>query len=251
MSRALQSWKEAATVILAAKASTIRNPRSIIEKSGSSPSSPNDISPPSAMNDMVVLMLERSSRSRFMPSASVFPGGNLAQTDFDRRWGDYFLTKNSDWGKLMDTNLPSVKEGRSRPDLYKKEYNYDSDVPPEVAFRICAIRETFEESGILLYKSNSHKPLKEIEQDTLHMWQSEVNKTESAFMDMCQDLQILPDVWSLFDWSNWLTPTHMPDVSSGRRFDTMFYLACLPECVQQVQDDKEIVSAKVTLAKIS
>jgi nucleoside diphosphate-linked moiety X motif protein 19 len=42
------------------------------------------------------------------------------------------------------------------------------------------------------------------------------------------ELNCVPDVSSLIEWSNWLTPFNSP-----RRYDTIFYLACLntkPPC---------------------
>ncbi len=39
---------------------------------------------------------------------------------------------------------------------------------------------------------------------------------------MCQELKTCPDVNSLHEWSDWLTPLHLKTKS---RFDTMFYIA--------------------------
>ena len=36
------------------------------------------------------------------------------------------------------------------------------------------------------------------------------------------ELGCVPDIYSLIEWSNWLTPWILP-----RRYDTVFYLACL------------------------
>ncbi len=58
-------WREAATLLL-----VVRNGHGIVR-------SPFDYR---------VLMLKRSSKSKFMPNAYVFPGGVVDQTDFDQDW---------------------------------------------------------------------------------------------------------------------------------------------------------------------
>ena len=44
----------------------------------------------------------------------------------------------------------------------------------------------------------------------------------SEFLTMCKEFDICPNIWSLYEWSDWLTPLHLKTKS---RFDTMFYIA--------------------------
>ena len=44
----------------------------------------------------------------------------------------------------------------------------------------------------------------------------------SDFLTMCKELDVCPNIWSLYEWSDWLTPLHLKTKS---RFDTMFYVA--------------------------
>ena len=44
----------------------------------------------------------------------------------------------------------------------------------------------------------------------------------SEFLTMCKELDVCPNIWSLYEWSDWLTPLHLKTKS---RFDTMFYVA--------------------------
>ena len=53
---------------------------------------------------------------------------------------------------------------------------------------------------------------------------------------MCQGLECYPDLWALHEWSNWLTPTTFP----GKRFDTAFYLACLPNVPEAKFEESEM-----------
>ena len=59
---------------------------------------------------------------------------------------------------------------------------------------------------------------------------------------MCKEIQVEPDVRSLFDWSEYLAAA-----VAKVRFDTIFYLVALPELYPCViaADDNETVSANV------
>ena len=55
-----------------------------------------------------------------------------------------------------------------------------------------------------------------------------------------RELQCVPDVWSLIEWSNWLTPENL-----HRRYDTVFYLCCVEEKQEPSADYEEISSTQV------
>lgn len=106
------------------------------------------------------------------------------------------------------------------------------------------MRETFEEVGVLLAKSA--QDLKKdssglysaalSESDFDHrFWQKEVQGNPTRFFDLCESLKVLPDVFSMHAWSNWLTPTSV----GKHRFDTIFFVACLPERPELSMDEKE------------
>lgn len=57
---------------------------------------------------------------------------------------------------------------------------------------------------------------------------------------MNRELECVPDVWSLSEWSNWLTPT-----SFTRRYDTLFYISFLENEPAVFLDDKEMIHSKV------
>jgi len=118
-----------------------------------------------------VLMMERAKTMKFAPGAFVFPGGKV-----DRDDGDH-----SNWNEL-------VQVGKSLPDL---------------AFRIAALRELYEEASVLLA--------------------SDVGPDISYDMPFSEQLR-QKDVWlnvnEMVPFAHWVTPEPMP-----RRFDTHFYLA--------------------------
>lgn len=232
MNTALKHWKEAATLILAAG-----------HRLGAQAKS--------AKFDYDVLLLKRSSKSGFMPNAYVFPGGMVDSSDFSSEWLDIFsgLSKSPHFG------LRAVNQAAdTRPPVFATDrLKLGSPIPGEVAFRICALRETFEESGVLLVVPKGSEVRSDegltrgVSQEVcssteLTRWRTLVNKEPSNFIRMCRELQVLPNIWALHEWSNWLTPVGRYGVT---RFDTAFFICCLQETPHTLQDEKEIVRFQV------
>ena len=61
------------------------------------------------------------------------------------------------------------------------------------------------------------------------------------FLGMCKSLNVIPDVWSLFEWSCWLTPLNLVG-QTKRRFDTLFYIHFLADDNVTVQLDNQEVT---------
>lgn len=75
----------------------------------------------------------------------------------------------------------------------------------------------------------------------LHDWQTRVRNDSSAFLAMCDHMGLVPNLWALYEWSDWLTP-----VSVGhRRFDTIFYVCCMPSPPPVRIDNAEVTKPKV------
>jgi len=69
-----------------------------------------------------------------------FPGGKLDQCDLSMEWPEY-----------LSSSIDIDRFSKKTADIYK-----DIDHPyPGLVFRLCAIRETFEETGLLLAKSRT------------------------------------------------------------------------------------------------
>lgn len=75
-----------------------------------------------------------------------------------------------------------------------------------------------------------------------------MDKDPGEFITLCKTFDVVPDIWSLSEWSNWLTPVIMgdspPDTRSGRRYDTAFYLCMLDEAPPALHDEKETVHSQ-------
>lgn len=251
MNTTLKHWKEAATIILAAG-----HKLGADSLSSRTPQVSASHLPDRSLFDYHVLLLKRSSKSGFMPNAYVFPGGMVDPSDFSSDWLDIFkpFTCSPSFG------LRSVKQSaESRPPIFATDrVKLGSPVPGEVALRICAVRETFEESGVLLVvsKKEEKRLLKGVEDscDVQHYsehdvcsseltkWRALVNQNPSNFIRMCKELEILPNIWALHEWSNWLTPKGR---YGATRFDTAFFMCCIQETPRTLQDEKEIVRFQV------
>lgn len=118
-----------------------------------------------------------------------------------------------------------------------------------------AIRETFEELGILICKRKGQLADTQLTSSVVHefdveFWQKEVLKIPPSlvvfkvivnnvrpflpwqifndatkFIKLCEQLDVVPDIWSLHEWSIWLTPTW----KRTKRFETVFYLVGVDE----------------------
>ncbi|EDV22459.1 uncharacterized protein TRIADDRAFT_59075 [Trichoplax adhaerens] len=189
-----------------------------------------------------VLMVQRSSQSSFMPSAGVFPGGRTDKVDFSPEWKDIYTQKVS-WQSILDS-LP--KSCDPRPPIYTRVIK-DVILPSDIGFRICAIRETFEESGLLLLRNNPdgafiNNPAAQyascitLTLSELQKWRKIIRQDASQFLRLCRELEAVPDIWSLHDWSNWFTPA-----GYSKRFDTAFFLCCLKNTKDLINDsDSEV-----------
>ncbi|XP_072043284.1 acyl-coenzyme A diphosphatase NUDT19-like [Amphiura filiformis] len=240
-----KTWKEAASVILLAGTKGSRNPGRNLHRISQSSTVPR-------VFDYRVLLLTRNFRGS-SAGAHVFPGGAIDKADFSKSWLELFAEAgvSRDFGTLSSIKGP-------RPPMLVADRQLP--VPNDIAFRICAIREAFEESGVLLVKKfpkylytttkedkySSHLPQAstketvpygsvlsdDLPSDLLKTWRQRVHKDASQFVTLCKELRCVPDVWALAEWTNWLTPAGNP-----RRYDTMFYTCCL-ENVPHVDHDK-------------
>ncbi|XP_049575007.1 acyl-coenzyme A diphosphatase NUDT19 [Syngnathus scovelli] len=255
MNAGLKHWKEAATLILVAGqrlgVNSLSTPGIARSQSPVKPEGQPRVPHPF---DYDVLLLKRSSKSGFMPNAYVFPGGMVDSSDFSSEWLDVFraFTNSPNFG------LRSVQQPpETRPPIFATDrLKLGSPIPGEVAFRICALRETFEECGVLLFVSKKeelsllnsiqdrratdevkHYKVNEICSDELNKWRTLVNQNPSNFIRMCKELEVLPNIWALHEWANWMTPEGQYGV---KRFDTAFFMCCLEERPNALQDQKEI-----------
>ncbi len=137
-----------------------------------------------------VFMVVRHHQIDFASGALVFPGGKVDPQDGDAR----VLARLGGWAP------PSAEQA---------------------LLRAAAIREAFEESGILLARhgDGSAPPAG----DALERWRAGLNDRSLGLGDVLADADLQLACDDLAHFSHWITPEFMP-----KRFDTHFYLARVP-----------------------
>jgi len=181
-----------------------------------------------------VLMVQRSSKSKFMPNAYVFPGGVISESDFSSDWLSLF----NRFGVSKDDLEELILQNVERPFLMKG--STDEFLARDISLRLAAIRETFEECGVLLCRNkdtcSAYTFTSLAEQE---VQRKAVHKEPGHLVRLLNDLEVLPDIWGLKEWSCWLTPV-MAKWGGGRRFDTIFYIANINKIPPTTLDEKEV-----------
>lgn len=202
--------------------------------------------------DYRVLMVKRSSLSSFMANAYVYPGGLCEQCDFSPEWWDVFATVGATKDALLHDVCSRAKGPRppmiAKPiTLSHNNLRPEEHLPGDLAYRISAIRETFEETGVLLLASAPPHGGTSATAEVLaggtvdeSLWRQRLRENPANFLQLCRDSGLCPNVWALHEWWDWLTP-----ISVGhRRYDTMFYLCCMDKQPEVVLDQSEVITLK-------
>ncbi|MDR3486302.1 MAG: NUDIX hydrolase [Bradyrhizobium sp.] len=159
-----------------------------------------------AAGEIEVFMMVRHYEIDFNSGALVFPGGSVDK-------GDQEIIQN--------------------PQLYSGGEGLDASA---LSFRIAAIRETFEESGILLARPRGSKALidgkRASEIEAAH--RTELCEGKTTFRKVLTDSGILLALDELVPYAHWITPEGVP-----KRFDTWFFLAAAPPEQVGAHDGKE------------
>ncbi|XP_050682001.1 acyl-coenzyme A diphosphatase NUDT19 isoform X2 [Leptidea sinapis] len=168
----------------------------------------------------------------------VFPGGITEVADASDNW----LTLFKSFGYTQQDFESFSKKNFITNLIFK-----DNPIQKHITLRITAIRETFEELGLLIcssyHKDNTGKGIctKVLPNVDTKYWQSKVSREPLEFLNLCKAYNCYPDIWSLHYWSNWLSPVFLP-----KRFDTAFFVAALedkPEIVG-VEDSQEVAKVE-------
>ena len=171
----------------------------------------NDIKPAATIlllrddPEFEVLMVKRHHQIDFASGALVFPGGKTHAGDQDPAWADH----TTGWDQFDD-------EQRT--------------------LRVGAIREAYEEAGILLAEGLDGSDFAEVCDPLVR---SAVDRGERAFIDVVRDLGVRLRLDALAVFARWITPTMMP-----KRFDTWFYAVTAPADQLAACDGRETVDAE-------
>ena len=149
-----------------------------------------------------VLMVQRHHQIEFASGALVFPGGKTHEGDHDPAWAQACV-------------------------------GWDAVEPEQRPLRIAAVREVFEEAGLLLGATRALDPAA----CELSARQA-VDRGELPFLKVVQDLGEKVDLTALTPFARWITPPLTP-----KRYDTWFYVARAPADQLALCDGRETVDA--------
>lgn len=175
---------------------------------GAEPAAPRPASTVLLVRDsaegMEVFMVVRHHQIDFASGALVFPGGSLDKDDY----------------------LIAADPARCGPTMEMDEKSR--------AFRVAAVRETFEECGVLLARPRGSKALV----DGARAEAITKAGQGKVFSEMlaAEDLELALDL--LVPYAHWITPTVLP-----KRFDTHFFIVTAPADQLALHDGSESVDS--------
>jgi 8-oxo-dGTP pyrophosphatase MutT (NUDIX family) len=148
-----------------------------------------------------VLLLRRHRSSGFVPGAYVFPGGRVDAGDRAVAWA-------------------GMQE-------------------PPAEYWVAAVREVFEETGVLLARDAGGAWAGDAASDNdLEAWREELMLERTTLRELLEQRVLQLDPTALSYIAHWITP-----VAEPRRYDTRFFLARLPESVTARADAREMTDA--------
>jgi len=152
-------------------------------------------------------MLCRHQQSGFMSGAHVFPGGKVDPSDSEPGW-------------LERVDRPAEELSRGLG---------ETDAESGLGLVVAAVRETFEEAGVLLASAAPGADLAGA-REQLH--------GGASFFELASQIDMKIDSMALTPYARWITPK-----MESHRFDTRFYVAVLPEGQSASHDGTETTSA--------
>ena len=166
-----------------------------------------------------VFMLRRNLQSDFVGGAYVFPGG--AVDEADRHEGVERLCRG-----LSD-------------DAASQQLGIDFG---GLAFWVAAIRECFEEAGVLLAAPEHAGDVLSFTDphvaDRFRLHRKAVDTGERRLVEVCELERLRLDVGNIHYFSHWITPLGPP-----RRYDTRFFVAAAPPGQVPLHDDRETIES--------
>jgi 8-oxo-dGTP pyrophosphatase MutT (NUDIX family) len=160
-----------------------------------------------ASDGLETFLLCRHQRSGFLGGAHVFPGGKVDPSDREPSW--------------------RARVDRPTEDITTQLGETNAEVG--LGLLVAAVRETFEEAGVLLAKTAVGVDLAATRR-RLH--------DGASFLELAGDIDMKIDSLALTPYARWITPK-----METRRFDTRFYIAVLPEGQSASHDGTETTSA--------
>jgi len=145
-------------------------------------------------------LVRRHEKSSVHGGVYVFPGGKVDDDDFSYPAGH------------LDQDPLALQAALNEA---------ETDARTAVGIFVAAIRETFEECGVLLASGDHGAPA----------------ARGTVFSQVVRENRLTLRTADLHPWSRWITPTH--SITPGRRFDTRFFVLRAPPDQAARHDDHE------------
>ncbi len=166
-----------------------------------------------------VLLMRRHEKQNFMGKAFVFPGGRLDNEDCNPGLMDYAIGISAEEAKqrLNEEGLSDEKA---------------------IGLYVAAIRETFEESGVLLAVPASGGCI-DFKDPALYnrflAYRKRIHRSEMTLADLAKTERLVFTLDRVTPFARWITPDFEP-----KRFDTRFLLARMPSLQTPIHDAVEM-----------
>ncbi len=178
-------------------------------------------------NDPHVLMLKRNARSIFVGDMWVYPGGAVDPEDATQ---------------IADETVSGLTDDDASSQIGIERGG--------IAFWVAALRETFEEAGILLAHHDHPVGVGDPRDlpsgiidlsppdvaERFSQYRDEVNAGERDFIETVRSEDLLLDGDNVYFIGRWVTP-----LGSPRRYDTRFFLTAMPDGQVPLPDQDEAV----------
>lgn len=155
-----------------------------------------------------VFLIKRHIKSAILGGVFVFPGGKVDKLD-------------AELAKVIHIDQPLI-------DLHTSLNESDIDHTTAAGLYVAAVREVFEECGILFAEGAGAAHAQRA---------TAMLRYGKTFADVLADMQLRLQTISLAPWSRWITPI-APSVMN-KRFDTRFFVAAIPTGQVALHDNFE------------
>jgi 8-oxo-dGTP pyrophosphatase MutT (NUDIX family) len=169
---------------------------------------------------MEVFMLRRNLNSDFVGGAYVFPGGAVDEAD-------------------RHADLERICQGRTD----EQASDQLGIAQGGLAYWVAAVRECFEEAGVLLAvpaDGSSEHVISFADAATAARFNEHrhaVDTGQRRLIEVCEEEGLRLDVDRIHYFSHWITPEGPP-----RRYDTRFFVAAAPPEQVPLHDDRETIA---------
>ena len=162
-----------------------------------------------------VFLLQRNRASDVLGGLYVFPGGKVDPAD-----------AAPDTHALLDQPVNALHQALHEPDI---------TAATAASLYVAALREAFEECGVLLAHTAQGQPV-----DPAEM--AGRLRDGQPFGAALAQLGVKLQTRALLPWSRWITP-RMPSLGMSKRFDTRFFVAAVPANQIALHDNFEATAS--------